>query len=293
MFDLKRFGKVMVCLLCCAACLLSGLPAAALSTITVNPSVGTTTESPAVSLDSLKPQNTTHLVSKVHRTASTGGLIIGHLENGTKLDVKGSTKYFYKISCYGTIGYIAKNQVKTNEAGEYYVSAVEGSNESAHLPSYSAQEAMVLRDQLVATAKKYVGVPYVYGGTSPWGFDCSGYLQYVYKKVGININRVVCTQLMNGVIVAKEDLQPGDMVIFSNTVSGVFASHIGMYLGNGQIIHASETRGITIVSFSNPYFAYHYECGIRVVLSDVSVEATLPTVNNITGNVGSGWRNAE
>lgn len=294
MFDFKRLGKVMVCLLCCAACLVCAVPASALSTLSVgSTATGTATDSPAVSLGGLNTQSSSHLVSKVHYSASYGSLVIGCLENGTKLTVLGSTNYFYKINCYGTIGYISKSQVEVKETGEYYVRAVENSYESSCLPSFNAQEAMVLRDRVVATAKKYVGVRYLWGGTSPWGFDCSGYTQYVYKAVGIDINRVVQAQLSNGVIVAKEDLQAGDLIIFSNTGSYGYASHIGIYLGNGQLIHASETKGITIVSLSNTYFASHYQCGIRVILSDVSVEATLPTVNSITGTVGSGWRNGE
>ena len=294
MFDFKRFGKVMVCLLCCMACLVCAVPASALSTLSVgNTAAGVVTDSPAVSLDDLNTQTSGHLVSKVRYSASYYALVIGCLENGTKLTVLGSTKYFYKIDCYGTTGYISKGQVKINEIGEYYVSADESSSESSRLPSYSAQEAMILRDQIVATAKKYIGVRYLWGGTSPYGFDCSGYTQYVYKKVGISINRVVQAQLQNGIIVAKKDLQAGDLIIFSNTGSYGYASHIGIYLGNDKLIHASETKGITIVSLSNTYFASHYQCGIRVILSDVSVEATLPTVNSITCTVSSGWRNED
>lgn len=292
MFDFKRYGKVMVCLLCCVACLVCAIPASALSTLTVGTAAaGVVTDAPAVSLDGLADRESNHLVSKVRYSASYNSFFIGCLDNGTKLTVLGETKYFYKIDCYGTTGYIAKSQVLATDAGEYFVSAVENSSESTTLPSYSAQEALLLREQLVTTSKKYIGVPYVWGGSSPYGFDCSGYTQYVYKKVGLSINRVVVAQMSNGIIVPKENLQPGDLVVFSNTGSYGFGSHIGMYLGNDQVIHASETKGITIVSLSNSYFASHYQCGIRVVLSDVSVEATLPTVNSITSSVGTGWRN--
>lgn len=89
---------------------------------------------------------------------------------------------------------------------------------------------------IVNEAKKYLGVRYVYGGTSPsTGFDCSGLVQYACRKVGISVNRSSKSQYSNGVAVAKSDLQPGDLVFFSKG-SGI--SHVVIYAGNGQVIHA-------------------------------------------------------
>ncbi len=99
--------------------------------------------------------------------------------------------------------------------------------------------------EAVRIAKSYIGVPYVYGGTTPNGFDCSGFVQYVYRQMGISINRVAADQARNGVYVAKEDLQPGDLVFFAKP--GRTIHHVGMYVGNGQYIHAPYTgRSITI-----------------------------------------------
>ncbi len=99
--------------------------------------------------------------------------------------------------------------------------------------------------EAVRIAKSYIGVPYVYGGTTPNGFDCSGFVQYVYRQMGISINRVAADQARNGVYVAKEDLQPGDLVFFAKP--GRTIHHVGMYVGNGQYIHAPYTgRTITI-----------------------------------------------
>lgn len=89
--------------------------------------------------------------------------------------------------------------------------------------------------QIVNEASKYIGVRYVYGGTSPSGFDCSGLVQYACKKAGVSVNRSSRDQYKNGVAVSKSDLQPGDLVFFSKG-SGI--SHVGIYAGGGQVIHS-------------------------------------------------------
>lgn len=288
MFDFKRLGKALVCL--CMVCLIFVSPVSALSTFSV---AGNTVvpENPTVTLENPAAVSSGHLVSYVRYSASAGSTIIGCLEDGTKLEVLGTKGKFYKIDCYDMNGYIAKSQVAVNEAGEYYVKAVSGSSETTTLPSFSAQETLELRSQLVEISKQYIGVRYVYGGTTPRGFDCSGYTQYLYKKVGITLNRSARQQLSNGIIVAREDMQPGDLVVFSNTGGNGFASHIGMYLGNGLLIHSGASRGICIVELDSTYFDTHFQCARRVVLTDVSVAATMPTVDSITGGIGSGWRN--
>ncbi len=101
---------------------------------------------------------------------------------------------------------------------------------------------------LVATAKKYLGVPYLWGGTTPSGFDCSGLMQYVYRENGINISRTTYTQVQEGVAVSKENLQPGDLVFFGDPTS---PHHVGMYIGNGQYLHAPSTGDVVKISDLN------------------------------------------
>ena len=119
-------------------------------------------------------------------------------------------------------------------------------------------------DAIISTAKKYIGVPYVWGGTSPSGFDCSGLVQYVFRQHGIQLNRTTKTQYQHGSYVAKSNLQPGDLVFFQNTyTTGI--SHVGIYIGSGDFIHASSSKGVMISSLSNSYWSSHYYGARRVL----------------------------
>jgi len=116
---------------------------------------------------------------------------------------------------------------------------------------------------VVSTAFAYLGVPYRYGGTTPQGFDCSGFVQYVYLKHGIKLPRTADIQYKSGVAVARKQLRAGDMVFFSATDKGV--SHSGIYLGDNKFISATSSRGIAIRSMSDPYWQPRY-LGARRIL---------------------------
>jgi len=98
---------------------------------------------------------------------------------------------------------------------------------------------------IIATAKQYIGVNYVFGGTTPSGFDCSGFTQYVFAKNGIHLPRVSRDQYQLGTSVSFNNLQAGDLVFFSFAKNGV-VDHEGIYVGNGQFINASSSKGVTI-----------------------------------------------
>ena len=121
----------------------------------------------------------------------------------------------------------------------------------AEIPSegYSYQEAMTLRLQVLEEAASHLGTPYVLGGSSPSGFDCSGFAQYVYRQVGYELNRMVSAQMQNGTVVEEDNLQPGDLVFYGNS-SGTI-NHVAIYIGNGQVIHASSPKtGIKISKYN-------------------------------------------
>ena len=92
---------------------------------------------------------------------------------------------------------------------------------------------MVNGPDIITYAKNFIGVPYVFGGSSPRGFDCSGLVQYVYKHFGINISRTTKTQINEGIEVGRNQLQLGDLVFPSS-------GHVTLYVGNGQILHAPQ-----------------------------------------------------
>ncbi|WP_079509265.1 C40 family peptidase [Mesobacillus jeotgali] len=109
-------------------------------------------------------------------------------------------------------------------------------------------------NSLIAEAKKYIGVPYVWAGSTPSGFDCSGFLNYVYKKVGISIPRTVVSIWDATKPVSSP--RAGDLVFFETYKPG--PSHAGIYLGDGKFIHAGSSRGVEVSDMNNSYWKPRY-----------------------------------
>lgn len=146
----------------------------------------------------------------------------------------------------GLIGYVSSDYLKVFE-GEIPAATSEG------------QEA-------VNIAASFLGVPYVWGGTSPSGFDCSGLMQYVYKQMGYSINRVADAQMKNGIAVSREDLMPGDLVGFYSSPGSGYVSHIGMYAGDGLMIHAPHTGDVVrYASIDGDYYSSRFAGGRRII----------------------------
>ena len=120
----------------------------------------------------------------------------------------------------------------------------------------------VIGDRLVSTANRYVGVPYVFGGNDPSGFDCSGFTRYVYSAVGIDLPRMADEQYNVGSYVSRSFLQPGDLVFFTTYLPGV--SHVGIYIGNNQFINASN-NGVSIDNLDSRYWSSRYVGARRVM----------------------------
>ena len=289
MLKFKRMGRCVAGLLLAAVLLSLPVSALAIQTPVSNALIPAV---PVVPMETPKAEHQGHLVSLVHRSQSAGSTVVGCLEDGTRVSVLKTVGDFYRIDCFEMKGYIAKSQVTVNENGEYVVKCDPESKESKYLSSYSPQEALMLRSLIRDVSDNYLGVRYVYGGTTPKGFDCSGYSQYVMNEVGITLDRTALDQLQNGVVISKDDLQCGDLVFFSNTSSRGFCSHVAIYIGNGQIIHSGASTGVVIADLNSAYYREHYLCSRRVILSDVAVTATIPSAGILQGG-SSFWRDGE
>ncbi len=204
------------------------------------------------------------LTTAVRRDAYTSATVIGQMADGTEVTVLESRGDFYKVDCYDMTGYIAKSQITYTEDEKYYVNCAEGSAETRTMDYTDYADALVMRHSLFALAKKQLGYPYVYGGTRPGGFDCSGLTYYLYGQHGVDLHRTASQQLQDGIIVAKEGLQVGDLIFFRERWERYPASHVGIYVGENKIIHAGS-NGIEYADLDFDYFYEYYLCARRVI----------------------------
>lgn len=209
---------------------------------------------------------------------STGNTLVDQASKGEKVDIFGFNCGWYKVKYNGQVGYIRSDLVDLTEvppANNGSASSDNGSSSGSSSDSDSSEtpstpsapsddyDSSSLGAQIATYAQKFVGYPYVYGGTSPSGFDCSGFVQYIYRQFGYSINRTATAQLANGYYVSYDSLIPGDLVFFG---SGSSASHVGMYIGGGEFVHAANSRsGVKISSLSESWYAARYIGARRIV----------------------------
>jgi cell wall-associated NlpC family hydrolase len=125
-----------------------------------------------------------------------------------------------------------------------------------------AARGAAMASNLTHNALKFLGVPYAFGGTSAYGFDCSGYVQHVFAMMGMHLPRTADAQydVAHRIVGAP---QAGDLVFFHTYAAGV--SHVGIALGNGRFVHASSSHGVTVSSLSDSYWGPRYLGAKRVV----------------------------
>lgn len=180
----------------------------------------------------------------VRSEPNTDSAKVGSLKSGKIVQILGQTQSgWYQIEN----GYISAEYVVLVDAAE-----AQKSSKGQEIADYALQ---------------FVGYPYVYGGSSPSGFDCSGFTSYVYRQFGYSLNRSAASQLNNGTPVSMSELQPGDLVLFKKSGTGSkAASHVGIYIGNNQFVHAStSTVGVIVSSLSEAYYTTGFVGGRRIV----------------------------
>ena len=192
---------------------------------------------------------------------------------GDKAYIIGFNNQWYKVIFGSQIGYIRSDYVhltqipyENKDSQNKPLFFINGQS-TGITPSASALNGSVsgsVVGKIVSTAKKYIGVPYVWGGSTPNGFDCSGYVQYVFKQHGITLPRTTTEQYRIGTYVSKSNLKVGDLVFLQNTYrEGV--SHVGIYVGDGKMIHASSSKGVVISDLSTSYYVKHYYGARRIL----------------------------
>ena len=185
--------------------------------------------------------------------ASTSSTSLGELKNGTAVTVISTSNGWSKVSYAGKAGYISADYLVTASSG----TAISPSNTAASV-SISAKRQSVLN-----YAAQFLGVPYVYGGSTPSGFDCSGFTSYVFKNTVGSIPRVAQAQYDATSRVSRDDLLPGDLVFFGSSTSSI--SHVGIYVGSNQFIHAPSTGDVVKYSSLTGSYATRYQGAGRVI----------------------------
>lgn len=130
--------------------------------------------------------------------------------------------------------------------------------------------------KLNSAIKPIIGVSYKMGGTTTRGFDCSGFTSYVFKKLGLTLPRASSSQFRMGTAIPKSKLKAGDLVFFNTSGRGI--SHVGIYVGGGKFAHSSTSKGVTITSLSQSYFAKRY-VGAKRVMSASKYKAVAANYN--------------
>lgn len=203
--------------------------------------------------------------ANLRKTASTASEVVTTLSLNSAVNVISEENGWSKVKVGDKEGYISssllsdKRQETSRSMTKFREKTAEESNKTENTSNVASSGN---GSSVVATANQYIGSRYIYGGTDPSGFDCSGFTSYVYKKYGVSLSRTAAGQYSNGVAVSKGELQPGDLVMFGK--SGI--NHVGIYIGGGKMIHAANpSRGVTTDTINSGYYGTNY-VGARRIL---------------------------
>lgn len=201
-------------------------------------------------------------VANLRSGPSTASSLVAQLKVGETVQIIGFNTNWYKVTYGSKTGYIRSDLVTLLEkpAQNYGTAATLTTNGSTGTGASSSSTSA--GQKIADYALQYVGYRYVYGGADPSGFDCSGFVKYVFTHFGYKINRTATAQLADGYAVSRDSLQPGDVIYFGY---GSTAQHVGIYIGNNQFVHAqNSSTGVVISSLSESWYANRYLTAHRI-----------------------------
>jgi len=189
----------------------------------------------------------------IRKGPNTTSDVVAKLTDGTVVTVIGINNGWYKVKHNGNTGYV-RSDLMNIVSGQK--AAVASTQAPAPATSPAPPANLTMGEKIVGFALEYVGYKYTYGGASPsTGFDCSGFVTYVYSNFGITVTRNASGQYRdNGVHINKSDLAPGDLVFFSSN-GGSSVTHVGVYIGENEFVHASRGGvGVVISCVDSSYY---------------------------------------
>lgn len=204
----------------------------------------------------------------VRQGAGLGYSVVGKLSMGDKVNIIAKKDGWYQVKMSnGSIGWVYSTYILSDVT---LATRGEVVDETLIVPEDIVDPSVSeIRRQVVAYAKKLIGVKYVYGGNTPGsGFDCSGFVKYVFDHFDIDLNRIAADQAKQGKWVAKSKLIPGDMVFFDTNGGHNHINHVGIYIGEGKFIHASSgrtTKRVVISDITSGFYSTHYMTARRIL----------------------------
>lgn len=203
--------------------------------------------------------------ANIRAEASTDSEVVDMAVLNEEVQIIEDLGEWYKIKNGDGIAYIFANLVSDEKTEVTSRSSI---NRTANPVSSEKSAALISSasgNSVAEFAKQYIGYGYVYGGSGPTSFDCSGFTMYVYQQFGISLPHNAVTQSNYGQYVSKENLVPGDLVIF-NDYSNTSIGHAGIYIGNGRIVHAENSNtGVTTDTIMSGYYDARFVEGRRLI----------------------------
>ena len=194
---------------------------------------------------------------------NTSCSVIASLSNGTVVSITGVSNGWFKATYNGQSGYISADYVSFSGVQASSGSSSDTSTVTAPTNVVSYNGTSEKRAAVLEYAAQFLGTPYVYGGSTPSGFDCSGFTSYVFANTVGSIPRVAQAQYDATTRVSLEELLPGDLVFFGSSPSSI--SHVGIYVGDNQFIHSPHTGDVVKYDSLTGSYATRFQGGGRVI----------------------------